>query len=331
MRYKEPFTLYARRIKNGKSVWYYRTYDSDGNRTSGKSTGLKSKTATRELVTKLIKSDEIDCWCEKLHPAQIVFVYLHGNPKGTTYLIVVCIMHNHLFRCARVLQMREQRVDYRIDVLLANDEAYLLATIEDTHKEKSHRIRYRNGPDKIRLEPGMRWTSTNYYWSDTSNGWQLDTRSSHLVDSVPYHLIIGGWAGKCLLHQAIATVYRGNPIEKQGMELANLYYVHQDGRHVLDRRYNGPVWKRWKPELWERIGQCQKIEIDGCEYRQWYQIVAGWVLGLCPSEEAARLADTSPFYPLVTIRYFGRSRSPWSHPVRLPRVDQWVPSRSEPM
>ncbi len=60
MRYKEPFTLYSRKMKNGKSVWYYRTYDSDGNRTSGKSTGLTSKTAAREYVTKLIKTDEID-------------------------------------------------------------------------------------------------------------------------------------------------------------------------------------------------------------------------------------------------------------------------------
>ncbi len=60
MRYKEPFTLYPRKMKNGKSVWYYRTYDADGKRNSGRSTGLTSKTAARLYVTKLIKSDEID-------------------------------------------------------------------------------------------------------------------------------------------------------------------------------------------------------------------------------------------------------------------------------
>ena len=29
-RYREPFTLYPRKIKNGKKIWYYRTYDEDG-------------------------------------------------------------------------------------------------------------------------------------------------------------------------------------------------------------------------------------------------------------------------------------------------------------
>ena len=58
MRYKEPFTLYARKMKNGKPVWYYRVYDSDGNRTSGKSTGLTSKTVTKALLGLLNKRNE---------------------------------------------------------------------------------------------------------------------------------------------------------------------------------------------------------------------------------------------------------------------------------
>ena len=42
-RYREHFTLYARRRKNGEKIWYYKTYSPDGVRTCGKSTGLASK------------------------------------------------------------------------------------------------------------------------------------------------------------------------------------------------------------------------------------------------------------------------------------------------
>ncbi|MDA3939883.1 MAG: tyrosine-type recombinase/integrase [Spirochaetia bacterium] len=56
MRYKEPFTLYSRIMKNGKSVYYYRFYDEDGKRTSGKSTGMTSKTAAKNYVSDLIKN-----------------------------------------------------------------------------------------------------------------------------------------------------------------------------------------------------------------------------------------------------------------------------------
>jgi len=47
MGYKQPYNLYPRKTKGGKIIWYYRTYDDGGNRTSGKSTGQTSKTAAR--------------------------------------------------------------------------------------------------------------------------------------------------------------------------------------------------------------------------------------------------------------------------------------------
>ena len=43
MRQKEPYTLFPRKAKNGKDVWYYRTYDSDGVRTTAKTTGKPAK------------------------------------------------------------------------------------------------------------------------------------------------------------------------------------------------------------------------------------------------------------------------------------------------
>lgn len=47
MRFREPFCLYKRKISKKRVVWYYKTYDENGNRTCGHSTGLTSKTKAR--------------------------------------------------------------------------------------------------------------------------------------------------------------------------------------------------------------------------------------------------------------------------------------------
>ena len=62
-------------MKNGQKVYYYRTYDEDGNRTSGISTGQTTLSAARSYCDKLWKKDELvpkksttfvelaeDCW-----------------------------------------------------------------------------------------------------------------------------------------------------------------------------------------------------------------------------------------------------------------------------
>ena len=49
--------LYPRKTKNGKKTWYYRTYNEYGKRTSGKSTGQTSKSAAKEYVINLIKTN----------------------------------------------------------------------------------------------------------------------------------------------------------------------------------------------------------------------------------------------------------------------------------
>ncbi len=53
-RYREPFTLFPRKLKSGKSVYYYRTYSPDGERTVAHSTGLTNKTLARNYCADLL-------------------------------------------------------------------------------------------------------------------------------------------------------------------------------------------------------------------------------------------------------------------------------------
>jgi len=58
-RYKEPFTLYTRTNASGKEVYYYRTYDENGKRTTGRSTGLISKPAAKLFCMNLFKEGKL--------------------------------------------------------------------------------------------------------------------------------------------------------------------------------------------------------------------------------------------------------------------------------
>lgn len=58
-RYRESFTLYPRKRKNGQIVWYYKTYSPQGVRTCGKSTGLSSKTKARKYCEELLAKGEL--------------------------------------------------------------------------------------------------------------------------------------------------------------------------------------------------------------------------------------------------------------------------------
>jgi len=59
MRYKKPFTLYSRKIKGGKRVFYYRTYDENGRRTFGKSTGETNRARAEQYVADQIRKGEL--------------------------------------------------------------------------------------------------------------------------------------------------------------------------------------------------------------------------------------------------------------------------------
>ena len=58
-RYRKEYSLYSHHTKNGKSIWYYRTYDGNGNRTSGRSTGETSKTKAANYCNRLIKEGRL--------------------------------------------------------------------------------------------------------------------------------------------------------------------------------------------------------------------------------------------------------------------------------
>lgn len=58
-RYKEPYTLYSVKTKKGIKVWYYRTHDKNGKRTSGRCTGQTSKTLARRYCDQLMMAKEL--------------------------------------------------------------------------------------------------------------------------------------------------------------------------------------------------------------------------------------------------------------------------------
>lgn len=59
MRYREPFTVFPRKMKSGLVVWYYQTYDNKNRRTTARSTGQTSKGAARVYCNKLFKEDAL--------------------------------------------------------------------------------------------------------------------------------------------------------------------------------------------------------------------------------------------------------------------------------
>ena len=54
MRYREPFTIFPRKLSSGKTVYYYRTYTPDGERTVAHSTGKTNKTQARCYCSDLL-------------------------------------------------------------------------------------------------------------------------------------------------------------------------------------------------------------------------------------------------------------------------------------
>lgn len=59
MRYREPFTVFARNTHSGKTIYYYRTYDTEGNRTTARSTGQTGKSAAKAYCWSLLKQERL--------------------------------------------------------------------------------------------------------------------------------------------------------------------------------------------------------------------------------------------------------------------------------
>lgn len=53
-RYREPFTVFPRKLSSGKIVYYYRTYSPDGERTVAHSTGKTNKTQAKNYCAELL-------------------------------------------------------------------------------------------------------------------------------------------------------------------------------------------------------------------------------------------------------------------------------------
>jgi len=58
-RTKEVFTIYPRTLKNGKTVYYYRTYDENGKRTTGRTTNRATPAAARNYVMGLYRDGKL--------------------------------------------------------------------------------------------------------------------------------------------------------------------------------------------------------------------------------------------------------------------------------
>jgi integrase len=59
MRYKETFSLYRRRLLSGKVVFYYRTYNENGDLITGRSTGQTTRTAAKEYCIRLNREGKL--------------------------------------------------------------------------------------------------------------------------------------------------------------------------------------------------------------------------------------------------------------------------------
>jgi integrase len=88
-RERKPYTLYQREMSNGKKVWYYRTYDQFGKRTTGKTTHHTSKTKAEKYCIELFKE-------EMLIPdsSQNVSVYVKRKKLFQWGECIYCIENN---------------------------------------------------------------------------------------------------------------------------------------------------------------------------------------------------------------------------------------------
>ena len=57
-RYRKDYILYPRPTKDGTTVWYYRTYDEYGQRTTGRSNGQTNKTLAERYCNELMRKGE---------------------------------------------------------------------------------------------------------------------------------------------------------------------------------------------------------------------------------------------------------------------------------
>lgn len=78
MRIRESYSLYKRYLPSGRVVFYYRTYDHNGARTSGHSTGQSTRTAAREYCNHLLRENRLVSGRKEHIPAPLFRDYARG-------------------------------------------------------------------------------------------------------------------------------------------------------------------------------------------------------------------------------------------------------------
>jgi len=66
MRYRELFIVFPRTLKSGRKVYYYQTYDADGKRTPGRSTGAVRARDARLYCMKLYREGTLGATTKKI-------------------------------------------------------------------------------------------------------------------------------------------------------------------------------------------------------------------------------------------------------------------------
>ena len=85
MRYREVFTVFPRRMKSGRKIYYYQTYNEEGRRTSAKSTGMVRARDARVYCMKLYRAGLLGV-TEKRTPTMAEFAHGWWDPKTCDYL-----------------------------------------------------------------------------------------------------------------------------------------------------------------------------------------------------------------------------------------------------
>jgi len=131
-----------------------------------------------------------------------------------------------------------------------NHNSVCLAIHEKFAHGKDCVLHYRDGPLRHLLRDGNSWQSESLVYEDEK--WVLDIACQNTVSS-NWTININGKEIPCMELSVLAIPYRGDPPKAEAPEFVNKYYFNEDGLCVLQRRYMGAVWEKWKNEFWEKL------------------------------------------------------------------------------
>jgi len=131
-----------------------------------------------------------------------------------------------------------------------NHNSVCLAIHEKFANGNQCALYYKDGPLRHLLNDGDTWQSESLVFEDEK--WVLDISCQNTVSS-NWIVRINGKEIPCIEQSVLAIPYRGDPPKAEAPEFVNKYYFNEDGLCVLQRRYMGAVWAKWKSEFWEKL------------------------------------------------------------------------------